>query len=927
MKNLHYWLFCATLPLFFQACETGAPEAPGYEKAYEEEEPSDWLFRQRAYPNGINHKVYRRGIQQHREAVALQVSRNTQNASWNFEGPMNIGGRIAALDVHPDFPDTIWVGAASGGVFRSYDRGDTFEAVFDDQVSLSIGDLDIAPSDPSIIYVGTGEANAGGGSIAYDGVGMYKSTNGGASFEPLGLEASGSIGRIEVHPDDPGRVYVAAMGRLYGDNPERGVYRTDNGGDTWEQVLYVNDSTGAIDLVLHPQNPDTIYAATWERVRTPGYYRYGGLGSGIYRSYDGGDSWELLDNGLPVGQTGRIGLALSPANPEVIYAQFIDTIGFLQAVYRSDNGGGNWYDAGISGVNGSDFMWWFGRLFPHPHLAETVFLPSLRLFRTDNGGGSWDNITGSQVHVDQHDLYIDPNNPDYMVLGNDGGLYISEDDGATWSHKESLPVTQFYTCEIDHLNPDRRFGGTQDNGTIRTTNAGIDNWGLIWSGDGFRCLVDPTNSDFVYMESQRGRLRRSVAGGIPSFSALNGIFSTDRRNWSTPVALNPVNPSSLYYGTYRLYKSTNRAVFWNAISENLTGPDEPGNLTYGTLTDIAVSPVDTNIIYVGTDNGFVQKSTDGGATFVDVSGDLPNRWVTRVATSPVDSLIAYVTFSGYRFDEYLPHVFRTENGGLTWQDVSNGLPELPVNEIIIDPDHPERLYLGNDAGVYISYNEGLSWQPLGMGLPPVVIGDLCLHQPTRTLYAGTYGRSMYSINLEDLAPVGGAVSGVIQTISGQATDATVTVDETGLAVNTQNGAYTISGLQFGGSFTLEFSKDGDDTNGLSTFDLILISQHILGVNPLDSPYLRLAADANNSQSITTLDLIQLQKLILSIDTALPNQDSWRLVPADHQFSDPADPWADPVPAVLEVSNLQSQPVQLSNMIAIKIGDVSGDAIP
>lgn len=925
MRSLNPILFLALLALLGQGCQPESSPVE-HEEAYEEE-PSDWLFRQRAYPTGINHKVYKRGVQAHQRAIAEQLTRSSQTAAWNFEGPMNIGGRISALDVHPGFPDTIWIGAASGGVFRSYDQGDTFEPVFDDQISLSIGDLDIAPSDPSIIYVGTGEANAGGGSIAYDGVGLYKSSDGGANFESIGLEESGSIGRLEVHPQDPDRVYVAAMGRLYGENTERGVYRTEDGGASWEQVLYINDSTGIIDLVLHPQNPDTIYAAAWERVRTPGYYRYGGLSSGIYRSYDGGDTWDHLTNGLPGGATGRIGLALSPANPQIIYAQLIDTIGFLQAVYRSDDGGDNWYNAGTSGVNGPDFMWWFGRLFPHPHLPETVFLPSLRLYRTDNGGGSWANITSNTVHVDQHDLYIDPNNPDYMVLGNDGGLYISEDDGETWTHKPSLPITQFYTCDIDNLNPDRRFGGTQDNGTIRTTNAGLDNWGLIWSGDGFRCLVDPTNSDFVYLESQRGRLRRSIAGGMPSFAALNGIISGDRRNWSTPVALNPLNPSSLYYGTYRLYKSTNRAIFWNILSGNLTGPEEPGNLVYGTLTDIAISAVDTNIIYVGTDNGFVQKSTDGGLTFEDVSGSLPDRWVTRVATSPVDSLVAYVTFSGYRFDEYLPHVFKTEDGGQTWEDISSGLPEVPVNEIIVDPDHPERLYLGNDVGVYISYNDGLIWAPLGTGLPPVVIGDLSLHLPTRTLYAGTYGRSMYSINLEDLPQQGGVISGGIRTAFGDTTDATVIIEQTGSVFDTENGTYAVSGLPFGQDFTLGFTKDGDDSNGVSTFDLILISQHILGVTPLDNPYLRIAADANASKSITTLDLIQLQKLILSLENELPGQDSWRLIPADHDFPNPADPWQMPLPEVLEVNGLPAQPVQLPDMIAVKIGDINGDALP
>ena len=925
IENYAFGLFLVALGTL--ACQPASTPPAYTSQEYEEEIPSDWLFRQRAYPQGrINQAEYRRGMRQHREALSEQMSRSSP-ATWQFVGPMNIGGRISSLDVHPLYPDTIFVGAASGGVFRSYDRGNTFEPIFDGQPSLSIGDVDIAPADPEVLYVGTGEANAGGGSIAYDGVGVFKSTDGGSSFEPAGLEKSGSIGRLEIHPEHPDTVYVAAMGRLFGPNPERGVYRTRDGGASWEQVLFVNDSTGAIDLVLHPQHPDTLYAATWERVRRPSYYRYGGLGSGIYRSYDGGGTWQQLTNGLPGGATGRIGLALSPANPQIIYAQLIDTIGFLQAVYRSDDGGDNWYNAGVTGVSGPDFMWWFGRLFPHPQLPETVFLPSLDLYRTDSGGQVWMKTTGSDVHVDQHDLYIDPNNSDYMVLGNDGGLYISEDGGANWAHKPSLPITQFYTCEVDNSNPQRRFGGTQDNGTVRTTNGGNDSWSLIWSGDGFRCLVDPTNSDYVYLESQNGRLRRSVSGGVPSFPALSGIFSTDRRNWSTPVAFNPLNPNSLYYGTYRLYKSANRALSWTPISEDLTGPEVSGNLVYRTLTTIAISPVDTQIIYVGTDNGFVQKSVDGGYTFTDVSASLPNRWVTRVAVSPQDSLTAFVALSGYRSDEYLPHVFKTKDGGATWMDISTGLPEVPVNEIVVDPDFPERLYLGNDLGVYLSYDEGQSWQPMGSGLPPVVIGDLCLHQPARTLYAGTYGRSMYRLSLQDLPPLGGPLTGVVRTPEGTPTGAVVSVEETGSAFEAPNGAYTLSSLPAGQSYTLAFSKDGDDLNGISTLDLILISQHILGIQPLSSAYLRLAADVNNSESITTLDLIRLRKLILGIDVVLQEQDSWRLIPANYTFPDETDPWLEDVPATLSIVDLPAEPLSLPDMIAVKIGDINGDAIP
>lgn len=921
--------YCADLPirlvLFLLALSLGScQEQPSEPSAPAAAIPNDWFFRQRAYPSGqIDQRAYRKAVQ-------LQQAERQKRSSatpWTFRGPLNTGGRIAALAVHPDFPDTIFVGAASGGVFRSFDRGLTFEPVFDDALTLSIGAMALAPSDPQTLYVGTGESNAGGGSIAYDGIGMYKSTDGGNSFEPIGLASSGSIGRIAVHPDNPGRVYVAAVGRLYGKNPERGIYRSSDGGQSWEQSLFVNDSTGGVDLEMHPTRPDTLYAATWERVRGPGFYKYGGAGSGIYRTYDGGDHWERLSTGLPDVELGRIGLAVSPADPQVVYAKLIDPFGEMIDVYRSNDGGDSWFATGTVGFSGPNFMWWFGRLFPHPTDTETLFLPSVNLYRTTNGGGNW-SVVSSGVHVDHHDLYINPNNPDYLVLGNDGGLYISEDNAQTWSHRKSLPITQFYTCAIDYSDPTRRYGGTQDNGTVRTTSGGLDNWQPILGGDGFYCLIDPTDNRYVYAESQYGRLRRSTNGGVSFQFALGGILSAERRNWSTPVVFNPLNPKSLYYGSVRLYKSENRAAFWSPISEDLTGPEDPGNLAYGTLTSISVSAVDTNLIYVGTDNGRVWKTTDGGQDWALLSAELPDRWVTRVVTCPSDAQTAYVTFSGYRFDDYLPYVFKTTDGGQSWSPAADGLPEVPVNVLVIDPDQPAHLYLGNDVGVFVSYNGGANWQPLGQGLPTVVIGDLCLHEPTQELYVSTYGRSMYSLPLPPAPSVAGPLQG--QALRPDSAPLPgVQAYLLGLAdtlVTDAAGGYAFVGLSPGQPYTMAFRRDGDDINGVSTLDLILINKHILGITPFDSPYQLIAADANASGSITTLDMIQLRKLILSIDTELSAQDSWRFVLADYNFPEPGNPWSQPWPEQWTSPALSSAIQTVPTVIGIKIGDVNGDAI-
>jgi photosystem II stability/assembly factor-like uncharacterized protein len=725
--------------------------------------PNDWFYRQRAYPTGqIDQEGYIQALRQQQKEAQAYALRGA-SSPWVFRGPTNVVGRIADLAIHPSQPNTIYVGGASGGIFRSYDRGNTFEPIFDDALSLSIGDIEIAPSNPSILYAGTGEANAGGGSLAYEGVGVYKSTNGGDSWQHCGLEYSGSIGRILVHPQDPNRVYVGAMGRLFGNNAERGVYRSSDGGQSWEQTLFLNDSTGAIDLAMHPSRPDTLYAAMWERVRRPEYYYYGGYSSGIYRSYDGGDTWEKLQNGLPQGEAGRIGLALSPADPQVIYAQYITPIGHIMGVYRSNDGGDTWYSTGTAGVTGPNFMWWFGRLFPHPIDPEIVYFPSVHLFRTTNGGQNWANVvSGLGVHVDQHDLYIDPANPSYLVLANDGGLYISEDNAQSWEHKKGLPLIQFYTCEVDYSDPRRRYGGTQDNGTLRTITGLTDNWSLILPGDGFQVRVDPEDNRYVYGESQYGIFRRSTNGGTSFQIALAGVPSNERRNWNTPFVLNPLNPQSLYYGTFRLYKSDNRALLWTPISDNLTGPDEPGNLAYGTITTISVSAADTNLIFVATDNGRVWKTPDGGQNWQLLSSSLPRRWATRVATCPEDPLTAYVTFSGYRFDDNQAHVYKTIDGGDNWLAIAQGLPEVPVNALLIDPDAPERLFLANDIGVFASFNGGNTWNDLSFGLPRVVASDLCLHLPSQELYVGTYGRSMHSLPLAQLPEPAPPLSGVVR---------------------------------------------------------------------------------------------------------------------------------------------------------------------
>ena len=740
-------IFTSVIFFFTQKNNVKNEESPEF--------PSDWFFRQRAYPyNSINQTVY---LQEMKKAKKQRNRYQNKASVWEFIGPTNIEGRITDVEILPGSSQTLFTGTASGGVFRSYNSGNNWEPVFDNEISLSIGDVAISKSNPDIIYVGTGEANAGGGSLAYDGAGIFKSTDGGNSWEQKGLEDCGSVGRMVVHPQNPDIVYVAAMGRLFSNGSQGGVYKTTDGGETWEQKLFISDSTGAIDIVVNPIHPDTVFAAMWERVRRPNRRSYGGITSGIYRSFDGGETWQELTYGLPSSaeDKGRIGIDICESNPNVLYAVYADRTGYLKGVYKSTDNGDSWTYKG-NGLYSDTFQsygWWFGRIKVDPADENTAYVIGFNLYKTSNGGNSWNQVTNWSVHVDQHALAIDPQNHNHLFLGNDGGFYKSFNQGNSWNRNPSLPITQFYACDVAEQYPQSIYGGAQDNGTVRTMNGGSDNWENIYGGDGLRVLVDPENNNYVYAQSQYGNLARSTNAGNSFTGATSGISYSDRFNWNCPITYDPQNTAVLYFGTNKLYKSTNHAGYWNAVSGDLTNGDEPGNLAYNTLTAISVSPFNGNLIYTGSDDGNVFYTADGGASWNNISGNLPDRWVTSIKADPFDESRVYVTFSGYRWDDYLPHVFRSDNMGNSWTDISSNLPEVPVNEIIIDPQDTGYLYLATDAGVYFSENGGENWFPAGSGMPVTVVDDIRLHNPTRTLYAATYGRGIYSLDLDILTGI------------------------------------------------------------------------------------------------------------------------------------------------------------------------------
>jgi len=718
--------------------------------------PSDYFFKQRAFPfEQINHEAYLQSIRQRKKFIRKKEQQyKGPSESWKFAGPTNIGGRITDIEIHPSDAKTIYACTASGGIFKSTDFGLNWQAIFDDKETLAIGDIAIAQSNKNTLYVGTGESNAGGGSLTYDGVGVYKSINAGEDWTYIGLPNSRSIGKVAIDPNDENKVFVAAMGNLFGNNADRGIYRTLDGGDNWEQVLYVSDSTGGIDLSINPNNPAIIYASLWERVRRADYRKYGGSSCGIYRSLDGGDSWEKLTNGLPQDDIGRIGVAVAPSDPSIVYAVAADESGDFKGFYVSEDNGDNWTNTNAPELYNTYFYasygWWFGKLTVHPKNKDQIFAMGLDLYQTDNGGKNWSSNPVTNVHLDQHAMYIHEENPDTMVLGNDGGLYVSTDAGQTWQHRNNLPITQFYKCEIDYNNPEKIYGGAQDNGTIGTRTGDDDDWQTFYYGDGFVVKVDPINANFMYAEYQYGNFAKSGNGG--SYFDLVSL-PAGRYNWNTPYLLAPDEPTTIYLGSEKVLKSSDRGSTWSSISPDLSNGDPQTNLTYGTITTIDVSPVNSDIIYAGTDDGNVWRTNNSGTDWTLLSSDLPKRWVTAVVADPFDELKAYVTFSGYRFNEYLPHVFKTIDGGENWTDISANLPETPVNDLIVDPESSNSLYLATDVGVFISLNDGESWNILNAGMPNLVIADLSYHSPTKKLLAATYGRSMYDIDLSYLQEV------------------------------------------------------------------------------------------------------------------------------------------------------------------------------
>jgi photosystem II stability/assembly factor-like uncharacterized protein len=695
-------------------------------------------------------------------------------------GPACTGGRITALAVAEAKPKCMYVGAANGGAWKTTNNGTTWTPVFDGQSHLAIGDVAVAPSNADIVWVGTGEANARN-SVSW-GNGVYKSLDGAKTWQHVGLEATAHIGRIVIHPQNPDVVYVAALGRMWAANRERGIYKTMDGGKSWRQVAFVDEDTGFIDLAMDAGDPSTLYAAAFACRRDA--FAGGnpkvqfGAGAGIYKSIDAGESWVKLRLGLPDRAIGRCGLAISRKNPRLLYVVVATDKTDIRGVpgqpprastdkqtggiFRSQDRGETWTK--VNDLCPRPF--YFGQIRIDPSDDQRVYVLGVPLFVSKDAGKTFTAVSASHLHGDQHALWIDPRDPEHLVLGSDGGLSVSYDRGTTWEHFSNLPISQFYAVAVDLRKPYRTYGGLQDNGTWSGPSAthnpeGITaaDWFRVLGMDGYYCQVDPTDPDTVYAEGQYGLLHRVNVrtGASKVIRPRPGRHGSPYRfNWSSPLLISPHSPRTLYFGGNYLFRSADRGERWQTISPDLTlGNPGPSADAGHTLTTIAESPLRAGVLYTGSDDGRVCVSRDGGARWTDVSANLPGvpaaRWISRIECSHFAEGTAYLTLDRHRLDDNQPYVFKTTDCGATWTPLRQGLPqEGHVHVIREDARNRDLLFLGTEFGLYVSVNGGAMWQRLRAGLPAVPIHDLVIHPREHELVIATHGRGAYVL---DIAPL------------------------------------------------------------------------------------------------------------------------------------------------------------------------------
>lgn len=766
-------------------------------------------------------------------------------------GPSIFSCRVTDLDVNPADPTEMYVAYASGGLWHTKSNGTHFDPIFDHEASMTIGDIAVNWTE-QIIWVGTGEANSSRSS--YAGTGMYKSTDQGKTWAWCGLPESHHIARIVLHPKDPNTLWVAVLGHLYTPNEERGIFKTTDGGKTWAKTLFVNPTSGGIDLTIDPQDPNILMAATWERSRSAWNFDGAGEGSGIWKSSDGGNTWSMSNtptSGFPVGtKVGRIGLDAGQKNGKTVWYACVDnqnakpsktkkedeevltkeqlhTItkeGFLALsdekiasflkqnhfpekytvkkvkdiiqkntlkpialveyledansnlfetdfigaeLYRSEDGGDTWARTHSEAIEQMHFTYgyYFSNVRCHPEDADQVYMIGFYIIRSENGGQTWKNINGENVHVDHHALWLNPARPGHLVNGNDGGLNISWDDGDSWAKCNNPPVGQLYAVATDAAEPYNVYGGAQDNGvwvgpsdyaaSFDWHQSGQYPYKSLMGGDGMQIQVDTRDNNTVYTGYQFGNYFRinKLMGDSKYISPKHDLGERPLRfNWQTPIWLSRHQQDVLYLGANRVYRSFNQGGDWEAISGDLTMGGKVGNVPYGTLSSICESPLKFGLLYAGSDDGLVHVTRDGGETWTKISDALPAQlWVSRVTASAHERSRVYLALNGYRWDDFTPYLYVSEDYGQHWQPLGADLPIEPINVVKEDPNNPNVLYIGTDHQVYVSLNRGKSFQTFSADFPDVPVHDLDIQASAKELVIGTHGRSIYKVDIGHLS--------------------------------------------------------------------------------------------------------------------------------------------------------------------------------
>jgi photosystem II stability/assembly factor-like uncharacterized protein len=715
-------------------------------------------------------------------------------------GPFRAGAWIGDIAV-PENPGddskyTFYVAARNGGVWKTINNGTTFFPIFDEYGVNAIGAIEVAPSDPNVLWVGTGEDSYARSS--YAGNGIWKSTDAGGSFTHMGLTDSHHIGKIVIHPRNPDIVYAAVMGHLYSENQERGVFKTTDGGKTWDKALYINEKVGVVDLVMDFSRPDTLLAAAYDKVRLPWHYEAGGSGSRIHRTKDGGRTWEVLATGLPSGNLGRIGVDIHRTDPDIVYAviqnlnpkpglekkaetefdaftdrSYEDLIG--GEVYRSDDGGDSWRKVSDPKVDVSGkAAYSFNEINVDPMDPDKVFIIGVSQQYSLDGGKTWPQRRAKERFLsnfgDTRTFWIDPKEPEHMMLGSDGGFYISYDGGRTMSHFYHIPLGEIYDVEVDNAEPYNIYAGLQDHESWKgpsnnwSGSVGPENWVISGMWDGMYTSVNPENNRWLYFTTQFGKhhredqLRGERYEITPQAPEGEPVY---RYTWQTPIVLSPHNGDIVYTGGQMLLRSLDRGETWEKLSPDLTTNDPVkiaglGHIMFCTITTISESPLKPGVIWVGTDDGRVHLTRNHGADWeemtqrISAAGAPRDTWVGRITASSHSPGTAYVVKSGYREDVFKPLVYRTRDFGKTWDDIGSGLPDAPTSVLWEDRVNPDLLFVGTDIGVYFTLDGGASWIPLKNNMPTVPIRDLLVHPREKDLVVGSYGRGVWVTNVAPL---------------------------------------------------------------------------------------------------------------------------------------------------------------------------------